>query len=108
VVKNILENAIKYTDPLSKPIELGYWENEKEIAITFSDQGKGISKADLQFIFEPFYRADKSRSRKTGGYGLGLALCKKIMEAHKGRILIDSEEGKGTVIQLVFDKFFSG
>jgi signal transduction histidine kinase len=52
----------------------------------------------LKYIFEPFYRADPSRSKKTGGFGLGLSICKKIMDAHKGGIKIESKLNEGTTV----------
>ena len=61
-----------------------------------TDEGVGISAADLPFIFRPFFRADRSRTRATGGLGLGLALAKRIADAHGGTIEIDSTPGKGT------------
>jgi signal transduction histidine kinase len=66
------------------------------------DHGMGIPPDELPFIFEPFYRVDKSRSKGTGGYGLGLSLCKTIMEAHGGRIEVDSKPGEGTCVSLFF------
>ena len=70
--------------------------------VRVEDRGDGIPAEEMAFIFEPFYRADQSRSRRTGGYGLGLSLCKTIMEAHRGRIEIDSHIGKGTTVSLYF------
>jgi signal transduction histidine kinase len=58
----------------------------------------------LPRLFEPFYRVDRSRSRETGGYGLGLSLCKRIMEAHGGSIAIASREGEGTEVSLFFPR----
>jgi two-component system sensor histidine kinase BaeS len=58
----------------------------------------------LGFIFEPFYRTDKSRNRKTGGYGLGLSLCKTIIEAHGGTIDVQSNTGKGAMFSLHLPK----
>jgi signal transduction histidine kinase len=66
------------------------------VAIVVEDQGMGIAAEALPRLFDPFYRADASRSRKTGGFGLGLSICKAIVDAHNGRIRIHSEPGKGT------------
>ena len=63
-----------------------------------SDHGAGISEADLMHITEPFFRADTARQRSTGGYGLGLYLCKLIVEAHAGAINIESSLGEGTIV----------
>jgi signal transduction histidine kinase len=66
------------------------------------DHGIGIPPAEFSFIFEPFYRVDKSRSKLTGGYGLGLSLRKTIMEAHGGRIEVDSKPDVETCVSLFF------
>ena len=71
-------------------------------ALTIADNGIGIPEEELSFIFEPFYRVDKSRSKDTGGYGLGLSLCKTIMDAHNGKIEIASKPGEGTTVSLFF------
>ena len=102
VLTNILNNAFKYSGESTQSVEIeGKRENET-LVIKIKDHGPGIPKEELPFIFEPFYRVDKSRSKKTGGYGLGLSLCKKIMEAHKGDISVESEVGKGTTVILAF------
>jgi len=102
VLTNILNNAFKYSGESTQSVEIeGKRENET-LVIKIKDHGPGIPKEDLPFIFEPFYRVDKSRSKKTGGYGLGLSLCKKIMEAHGGDISIESEVGQGTTVTLLF------
>jgi signal transduction histidine kinase len=105
VLKNILENAIKYSKPESQPIEISVAEEENSILIQIKDHGSGISKEELPFVFEPFYRVDRSRSKETGGYGLGLSLCKKIMEAHGGTIEMSSNLNIGTTVFLRFTRF---
>jgi signal transduction histidine kinase len=72
------------------------------IVVQIADSGIGISPDELPFIFEPFYRVDKSRTKDPGGYGLGLSLCKTIMEAHEGRIEIESTPKVGTTVSLHF------
>ena len=72
------------------------------IVVQIADSGVGIPQDELPFIFEPFYRVDKSRTKDTGGYGLGLSMCKTIMEAHGGRIQIDSTPNVGTTVTLFF------
>jgi signal transduction histidine kinase len=67
-----------------------------------TDFGMGTPPKDISHIFEPFYRVDKIRSKQTGGYGLGLNLCKTIMEAHRGKIEVDSSFGKCAKVSLFF------
>ncbi|MBC8182606.1 HAMP domain-containing histidine kinase [candidate division KSB1 bacterium] len=102
VLKNIIENAIKYSTPESKPVQFFLKPENKNIIVQVLDDGPGISEEHLPYLFEPFYRVDKSRSKKTGGYGLGLSLCKKIMEAHGGKIEIFNNEVSGMTVQLTF------
>lgn len=104
VLKNIIENSLKYSDAEITPVEISIKDNDRSLEINIKDYGIGIPKEDISFVFEPFYRIDKSRSKKTGGYGLGMSLCKKIMEAHNGSIKIISEINKGTTIVLKFNK----
>ena len=102
VLKNILNNALTYSASSDKPVTVSLEQNMSTVVIHIKDRGIGIPNKELPFIFEPFYRVDKSRCKDTGGYGLGLNLCKTIMEAHNGKIGIDSEPGKGTVVSLFF------
>ncbi|UQA63158.1 sensor histidine kinase [Polyangium aurulentum] len=95
VIDNLLENAHKYTERTSAPIELVARGGE-EIAIDVIDKGIGITAADLARVFRPFFRADKSRTRATGGLGLGLALAKRIVDAHGGQIELVSAPNEGT------------
>jgi signal transduction histidine kinase len=97
VVINILTNAIKY-NKIGGHIEIITKKQEDKYIIIFKDNGIGISKEDLPYIFERFYRADKSRNRSTGGSGIGLAISKAIIESHGGSITASSELNKGTEI----------
>jgi signal transduction histidine kinase len=97
---NIISNAVKYSPSQGKPVEVDIGRSDKNITVTVRDHGPGIPREELPLIFEPFYRVDKSRSKQTGGYGLGMHLSKRIMDAHGGDIDIQSEEGKGTVVKL--------
>ena len=102
VLNNVITNAIKYSPADGKPVRLTWLRNSDFIVIQVLDRGQGISAEELPYIFEPFYRVDKSRSKRTGGYGLGLSLCKTIMEAHGGRIEVQSSPGTGTTFSLRF------
>ena len=99
--KNILDNALKYSKETSSPVEINIQQKDNSIYITFKDTGTGIDKEHLPYIFEPFYRVDSSRSKKTGGYGLGMSLCKKIIESHEGTITIESMPGEGTTVFVI-------
>jgi len=104
VLKNVIENSLKYSKSESQPVEISIDDEEKSVVIRIKDHGSGIPKEELPYIFEPFYRIDKSRSKETGGYGLGMSLCKKIMGAHGGTIEINSELNIGTTVSLRFEK----
>jgi signal transduction histidine kinase len=102
VFENVINNAIKYSRPDSDPIRIFYKSDESYAIIRIADKGVGIPQEELSQIFEPFYRVDKSRAKDTGGYGLGLSLCKTIMEAHDGKIVIQSRPEEGTTVSLWF------
>jgi signal transduction histidine kinase len=102
VLRNILDNAFKYSNSGSKPVSISMKHQVPDVIIQIQDNGIGIPADVLPYIFEPFYRVDKSRSRRTGGYGLGLSICKSIMSAHHGGIQIDSTPHIGTVVSLFF------
>ncbi len=102
VLKNIFTNALKYSEKEGPPINVSVTKQPNQVEIAISDSGDGIPNEELSHIFESFYRVDKSRSKQTGGYGLGLSLCKTIMDAHSGKIHVNSTEGIGTTVTLVF------
>jgi len=102
VLRNLLGNAVKYSLPDSRPIELTATRERDALVVRVIDDGPGIPAPDLVSIFEPFFRVDRSRSRKTGGYGLGLSICKRIVEAHGGHIEATNRPGRGTCFTLTF------
>ena len=95
VLSNLLENAVAHTDKGGK-VTVSARQREKEIQVSVADTGEGIPAKDLPLIFERFYRVDRSRTRKTGGSGLGLTIAKRLVEAHGGTIDVQSEPGKGS------------
>jgi signal transduction histidine kinase len=101
-LKNVLENAVKYSSTSNEPVRVSLRSHPAYAIIHIEDHGVGIPKDELPYIFEPFYRVDKSRSKETGGYGLGLSLCKTILEAHHGKIEVESTPDKGTTVSLFF------
>jgi signal transduction histidine kinase len=96
LLKNLLENALRHTPEASQAPEIQLSADKENVLITVSDHGNGIEAMHLPHLTEPFYRVDPSRQRETGGYGLGLYLCRMIAEAHGGELQIDSVAGKGT------------
>ncbi len=105
VLRNIIDNALKYSPNNAPPTEISVVDKDNKIIIQVEDFGDGLSQKEIEKVFEPFYRTDKSRSRKTGGYGLGLHLCKRIMEVHKGEIvLLNKNTTKGLKVNLCFIK----
>jgi len=95
VLQNLLDNAIQYT-PAGGQIMVSAERRDGEVVFTVSDTGIGIPQADQPRIFERFYRVDVARSREVGGTGLGLSIAKHLMEAHGGRLWVESEVGQGS------------
>lgn len=95
LIINLVENAIKYT-PNQGKISLNCWQKDHMLWIRVQDSGIGIAPADLPFVFERFYRADKARSRKEGGSGIGLSLARFIVEIFGGKITVESQLNQGT------------
>jgi signal transduction histidine kinase len=118
VFRNLLENAVKYSQPDSRAVELTLTlspaasamprraeaprstpapapSGGDTVIIRVTDDGPGIPEADIENLFEPFFRVDRSRSKKTGGYGLGLSICKRIIEAHGGTITAENNPVRG-------------
>ncbi|PAB59881.1 sensor histidine kinase [Anaeromicrobium sediminis] len=98
IILNIIQNSMKYKSEKNLVVEINIKEYEDLVKIEIKDNGKGISKEDLPYIFDRFYRADKSRNTSIGGSGLGLAISKEIIKAHGGDIWAESEINEGTSI----------
>jgi two-component system, OmpR family, phosphate regulon sensor histidine kinase PhoR len=95
ILQNLLDNAVRYT-PSGGRIRLKAALDGADIVLSVADTGIGIPRADQDRIFERFYRADAARSRESGGTGLGLSIVKHLVEAHGGRIRVESEVGQGS------------
>lgn len=91
VLKNVIENGLKYSEGSNKPVEINVIDKPEAIVLQIEDFGIGIPQEKLELLFEPFYRVDTSRSGKTCGYGLGLHLAKRIIDAHGAAIQIISK-----------------
>ncbi len=103
VLVNLLMNAYKYSADESD-IKLAFIPEKENFKIVISDKGEGIPEQDLPYIFERFYRVDKSRTRTTGGVGLGLAIVQDIVKKHNGKIIVESIQNQGTtfIIELPY------
>lgn len=101
VIDNLLDNAAKFSEP-DQPIELeGHASSTPPtLEITVRDRGIGIGPAELERVFEPFYRSDRSRSRATGGVGLGLTVVRRIVLAHGGTVSVQSSPAQGTCFRI--------
>jgi signal transduction histidine kinase len=95
VISNLIDNALKYSN---EKVDIKVADKKDSVEISLTDKGIGISEEDMKYIFEPFYRVDPSRSRKTGGFGLGLSISKKIVDAHGGKISVESKLNAGSKV----------
>jgi signal transduction histidine kinase len=98
VVDNLIKNALLHGRPAPGPVRVQVKNSNGYIELTVADSGPGISEHDLPHLMEPFYQADKSRSGEKAGFGLGLSLCKTIVEAHGGELILSSYLGRGTEV----------
>ena len=103
VLVNLVSNSIKYSEK-GGTIFLSSFEKDEDIIIRVKDEGAGIPIEDLPYIFERFYRVDHSRDKETGGAGIGLTITKEIVEAHGGKIAIESFPGHGTEVIVTLPK----
>ena len=95
VLQNLLDNALQYT-PEGGQIDVSATFDGDGVTLTVADTGIGIPESDLERIFERFYRVDAARSRAAGGTGLGLAIARHIVDAHGGKIWVESAVGQGS------------
>jgi two-component system OmpR family sensor kinase len=107
VVANLLANARTHT-PAGTPVEVRIGRSSDGASIQVEDHGPGVSPEERDRIFERFYRGDPSRSRASGGAGLGLSIASAIVEAHGGRIRITSREGGGATFLVTLPPLAAG
>ncbi|RKG56196.1 sensor histidine kinase [Corallococcus sp. AB011P] len=100
VLDNLLDNAGKYSEP-GTTVKLHARAAGDSLQVDIQDQGIGIEAQDLERVGTPFFRTDRSRARTTGGVGLGLALVRRILDAHHGRLALESQPGQGTTARVV-------
>jgi signal transduction histidine kinase len=98
VLLNLLDNAIKYSRPGTDVVVKISSGPDRSVLVHVKDEGIGVPAEDLRYIGQRFYRADKARSRAEGGSGLGLAIARALVEAHGGRLWLESQEGQGTQV----------
>lgn len=103
---NLLDNAMSHT-PCGKTVRVFQVEEPNEVRLAVQDEGEGIPKEALPYIFDRFFRVNKARSRKDGGMGLGLAIVRQIVEAHGGHVRVESDMGKGTTFWIVLPRMQS-
>ncbi len=101
MITNVLDNAVRYTPP-GGTITLILKQDKRKVTLAVQDTGIGIPEASLPFVFDRFYVVDKSRSKETGGSGLGLSIVKWIAESHGAPVDIQSREGEGTTVLITF------
>jgi signal transduction histidine kinase len=98
LIKNLLDNALRHTPASAPPVQISSRIADWIWRVSVKDHGEGIHQEHLPHLTEPFYRVAKARQRETGGYGLGLYLCRVIVEAHGGSLDIRSKPGEGTQV----------
>ncbi|HIK46888.1 MAG TPA: two-component sensor histidine kinase, partial [Leptolyngbyaceae cyanobacterium M65_K2018_010] len=94
IIINLLSNALRYTDQGTVTVDL--WAEAKRVYVSVKDTGIGIVAEDLPYVFERFWRADRSRNRRSGGTGLGLTICRRLVEIQGGEITVKSQVNVGT------------
>lgn len=98
VITNLIQNSIKFADPNKEQLAftISLTHNQTDLVLTIADNGIGIDKKELPYLFERFYRVDKSRTPTVKGSGLGLSIVKQIIDYHQGTITVTSKKGDGT------------
>lgn len=104
LIKNLIDNALCHTPPGADGVQVDVADRGDAVVVSVADHGAGMSPEEVDRATEPFYRADPARCRDTGGFGLGLYLCRRIAEAHGGTLEIDSEVGRGTRVTLTLPR----
>lgn len=99
VLNNLISNAVKYTDNYGN-IQITVIQENENVVITVEDNGCGIDDNDIPYIFERFYKTDKSRNRSTGGAGIGLTITRAIVQLHGGMIHVESKKGVGSLFKV--------
>ena len=106
VINNIISNSVKYIGNKQGALNIRIKDENDFIHVEIEDNGKGIDQKDLPYIFDRFYRTDASRNSNQGGSGIGLAITKKIIEVHGGKIWATSKLNTGTIIHFIIRKYF--
>ncbi|MPM67435.1 Sensor histidine kinase ResE [bioreactor metagenome] len=106
IVNNLLLNAYNHLKP-NGAVEVTLKKEKQNIIIKVIDNGIGIPEKDLPYIFERFYRSDLSRTKNTGGSGIGLTITKSFVEAHGGKIYVQSKLDEGTTFTIEFPNILS-
>lgn len=96
VVGNLFQNAVQYTE-LGGSLKISTELSQGQLRVVFANSGGDLSESDLPFIFERFYRGEKSRSREHGGAGIGLAIVKELIDAHNGRVGAHISDNRTTI-----------
>jgi two-component system sensor histidine kinase CpxA len=98
-IENVLRNAVRYS-PQDAPVEVSVEHDQSGLVMSIRDRGPGVPPADLERIFEPFYRVAESRDRDSGGEGIGLAITAQVMKAHGGRATAANDQAGGLIVRL--------
>ena len=100
LLKNLLSNALRYSKPSDGPVELVVTADDSELVFTVRDHGPGLPQDDAEHIGEPFYRGDRSRTRESGGTGLGLYLATLVAQAHGGSLVLRENSASGACFEV--------